>query len=238
MLEVNHQTSGGFSDGVERGTRQSTVYSAATGIEAANFAILYSFTGDPGHLSVAEKAVEFLLDDWQPDGSAISREPIWGTNEPGRKVLVNCTDFGYIFYHHEGLLYTYHQTKSADLRKRILDVWEKAYVPALLDVLGDQMWWPLQNIWNNAKSAATPAVLLPLARSGNKEVLEPLQRLQCFLSTPEYAARIGVLSSEPVLPWGGRESHRTWAGCSREACGFAGMTLAEMIKPGIIYGEV
>lgn len=229
------QPSGGFSDGVEGGARQTVIYSAATGIEAATFAILYSLTGDSRYLSVAEKAVKFLLNDFKPDGSTISWEPIWTKTDPGREVLVSCTDFGYVFYHNEGLLYTYYQTPSEPLRKEIQDGWEKKYVPALLRALGTNVWWPLQDIWNNAKSAATPLVLLALAGAGNKEVLEPIKRLRCFLSIPDHNIRIGVMANEPVLPWGGRNSHHSWAGCSREVCGWAGMTLAEMIKPGVLY---
>ena len=229
------QPDGGFSNGIEGGARQTAIYSPATGIEAANFAILYSVTGEPRYLSAAEKAVIFLLDDWKSDGSTISREPIWGRTGPGCEVLVSCTDFGYVFYHNEGLLYTYHQTSSESLRKSIRHVWEQMYVPALLRALGTNVWWPLQDIWNNAKSAATPLVLLTLAKEGNKEILEAIQRLRCFLSNPEHARLIGVMASEPVLPWGGRDSHQGWGGCSREASGFAGMTLAEMVRPGILY---
>lgn len=231
------QPGGGFSDGIEGGARQTALYSSATGIEAANFAVLYSLTGDSRYLSVAEKAVKFLLDDWKPDGRTISREPIWGKTDPDREVLVDCTDFGYVLYHNEGLLYTYYQTPSKLLRKRIQDVWEKMYVPALLRALGKNAWWPLQDGWNNAKSAATPLVLLALAGAGNKEVLEPIKRLGCFLSITDHNIRIGVMANEPVLPWGGRNSHQGWAGFSREVSGWAGMTLAEIIKPGILYGS-
>jgi hypothetical protein len=29
--------------------------------------------------------------------------------------------------------------------------------------------------------------------------------------------------------------YQTWTGMDRQAAGFAGMTLAEMLKPGVIY---
>jgi hypothetical protein len=55
-----------------------------------------------------------------------------------------------------------------------------------------------------------------------------------FLCTPEYARRLAIMADDrerPVDKYG----YQTWTGMDRQSVGFAGMTLAEMIKPGVIY---
>lgn len=55
-----------------------------------------------------------------------------------------------------------------------------------------------------------------------------------FLSTPAYARSIGVMVNDPDVPFGGH-SLQSWAGFSIAATGFAGLSVAEMIQPGLIY---
>jgi len=58
--------------------------------------------------------------------------------------------------------------------------------------------------------------------------------LKKFICTPKYARLLGVMVDDPDLPWG-PHSLQSWTGCSISATGFAGLALAEMIKPGITY---
>lgn len=55
-----------------------------------------------------------------------------------------------------------------------------------------------------------------------------------FLCTPKFSQRIGVMVEDPPLHWGGH-TLQSWAGCAIAATGFAGLSLAEMVQPGIIY---
>ena len=55
-----------------------------------------------------------------------------------------------------------------------------------------------------------------------------------FLCTPAFAHRIGIMVEDADLPWG-KHSLQTWACCSISATGFAGLSVAEMIKPGVVF---
>jgi len=226
---------GGFTNGIENGVPQTNIYSVATGTEAAAFAALYASTHDPKHLRVAERATNFLLDHWNPSGL-----PTGYPHSPGKPVqpvLMEPYQYAETYYYHEGILFTLAQSKDPQLHRKARRVygWVVKGPRGMLATIGPRAWWPLEDAWDNSKSAALPLVLLyyrTLERDPENERFLAVARR--FLATPDYARRIGVMVDDPDLPWGGH-SLQSWAGFSIAATGFGGLALAEMIQPGLIY---
>ena len=77
------------------------------------------------------------------------------------------------------------------------------------------------------KAAAMPLVFIEYDRSmtHDPEVAEAVRRAAVLLCHPDWAARLGILC-DPEMPW---------AAFSTTATGFGGLTLAELVKPGVIY---
>lgn len=113
--------------------------------------------------------------------------------------------------------------------------WEVLGHRGLLSSMKGKPWFPLQDSWNNSKSAAMPMVLLAYDRSHPSGPVErAIDLTGRFLVMPSLAATLGVMVPEPDLPWGGH-SPQSWAVCSVAATGLAGMTIAEMAQAGTIY---
>lgn len=227
--------SGGFTNGIENGAAQTNIYSVATGTEAAAFAALYASTGDRKHLAVAERAAHFLLDNWDRNGL-----PIGYPHSPGKPVvpaLMETYQYAESFYFHEGILFVLAHSKDAKLQEKARRVygWQVKGPNGMLATIGGRAWWPLEDAWDNSKSAGLPLVLLYYRTvDKNPEVESFLAVARRFLSTSDYARRIGVMVDDPDVPWGGH-SLQSWAGFSIAATGFAGLSVAEMIQPGLIY---
>jgi hypothetical protein len=227
--------SGAFTNGLEGGVPQTEAYSVATGTEAAAFAAVYAITREPQYLQRAQRAAEFLLDNWQPDGRPICHQDPSGNM--GTKYVQPVTQFGDVLYYHDGILFVCHQTSDPKFREKVRTVygWHINGERGLLNNLQSNPWWPLQDTWDNSKSAGMPQVLLAYRRMGKDAAVErAVGLMQRFLCTPKFAQRIGVMVNHPDLPWGG-DSLQSWAGCAVAATGFGGMSLAEMIKPGMMY---
>jgi len=227
--------SGGFTDGMYNGVPQTQIYSAATSIEAAAFAAHYAVTKETKYLKTAQRAVEFLLANWTPDGRSFTF-PHTSLNG-GKKYLQPVTQFGYFFYDFEGILMTYHQSQDPELRRKVEEIckWYLKGERGLLKTMGDTPWMPLQNFWDNSKTAGMPLVFLDYHRMERDPAIDRMVGLaKRFLCTPKFAERIGVMVEDPDLHWGGH-SLQSWAGFSVAATGFAGLSVAEMIQPRVIY---
>jgi hypothetical protein len=227
--------SGAFTNGLESGVAQTGAYSVATGTEAAAFAAVYAITGDPKYLRVAQKAASFLLDNFRPDGRPLSYQDARG-QEPA-PFLQPVTQFGDMFYQHDGILFVYHQSRDARFRDQVRRVYEGHIhgTHGLLATIGDGSWMPLQDHWDNSKTAAMPLVFLAYAQmTSDPAVRDFLAVSRNFLATPRFSRRLGVMLDAPNLPWGGH-TLQSWAGCSVAATGFAGLSVAEMIQPGVVW---
>jgi hypothetical protein len=110
---------------------------------------------------------------------------------------------------------------------------DECYIPAGTPHDG---YYSANYLWNNAKSIGTVQTLLyAKTRLGGSPALdEALAGMRRFLCTPEYARRVGVMADDREHPVS-EHCYQTWTGMDRQAAGFAGMTLAEMLKPGVIY---
>ena len=229
------QPSGGFSNGMEAGVIRTKVYSTATATEAAAFTSLYIQTKNEKYLSIAEKAARFMTDNWKEDG-----RPIWFNHETVKEGLIlpqSIVNFGAAFYHIDGLFLVYHYTKDQALQEKIQRAysWYIKGEKGLLVNLGQNSWWLLQDAWNNSKTAGIPLALLNYQRIVNDHAVNrAVSMAKRFLCTPEFSKILGVMVEDADVPWGGH-SLQAWAGCAVSATGFAGLSIAEMIQPGVIY---
>lgn len=105
----------------------------------------------------------------------------------------------------------------------------------LLQTLQGQVWWPVQDIWCNAKSIGIVQTLLYVRAAGMATAAldDALANMRRFLCTPEYARRLGIMVDDDERP-ASLHGITTWSGMGMESTGFAGMTLAEA-KPGVLY---
>ncbi|MEE4311834.1 MAG: hypothetical protein V2J62_08165 [candidate division KSB1 bacterium] len=227
--------SGGFTNGMENGEPRTKIYSTATATEAAAFTALYANTGDRKHLEVAERAARFMTEKWNEDG-----RPVWHfhyTSKEGYILDMPIQYFGAAFYYTDGLFMVYHHTEDEALRTRIQEVysWYINGQEGLLAHLGQDSWWGLQDAWNNSKTAGIPLACINYQRMTEDHAVNRFVSLaKRFLCTPEFSQRLGIMVEDADLPWGGH-SLQSWAACSVSATGFAGLSIAEMIRPGIIY---
>jgi hypothetical protein len=229
--------SGAFNDGYNGTTRDGDIFSCATAIEASVFSLAYATTGDAKYIQVADRAMDFLLPYWVEDGRMVGRAPHWYPRNRNSK-LMETLWFGDQWYYDDGFITVFHHTKNSALRDKINFALRRRALGShgLLAAVVDRVWWPIQNIWLNAKSIGEVQTLLHAQRHGKKndELDRTIDNMVQFLSAPEYARRVGIMADDAEYP--ASEHHcRTWSGMGMEATGFAGMSLAEKIKPGVLY---
>lgn len=231
------KASGGFTNGLVNGKPETNIYSVATGTQAAEFAAVYAITGEEKYLRVAERAATFLADNISEDGRPLAYP--FSPKKPVVPYLEPLTHMGEIFYHHDGMLFVYAQSRDEAFRARLRNAYRRhvAGTEGLFSVIGSGVWWPLQDSWNNSKSAAMPLVMMVYAQmTGDARAVEFLEGARRFLSTEAYSRRVGMMLEDPELAWGGH-SLQSWTGCTVAATGFGGMSLAEMVKPGVVWGR-
>lgn len=238
------QPSGAFTDG--QWFPDIRIYTCATAIQAAAFSLAHAVLGDKRYPQVAANAVRFLLAHVQDDGRVIGQGPHWQVHS-GKPFPLDPLFFGDLWYYDEGLITVSQHTSDKALRQELDEAIGRRVFGAqgLLQALEGAPWWPIQDTWNNAKSIGMVQTLL-FARSrgmATPELETVLTGMKKVLCTPEYTRRVGVMLAPVELPGLDnthvdfyREGYRlSWSGLTMEATGFAGMTLAEIIKPGTIY---
>lgn len=217
--------SGGFTNARWQGEDMTVPYSVATGTQGMSFCALYAITREEKYLRIAERAANFLLDNWQEDGRPFHHHHA----DASKDHVQAATAFGDVYYYHEAILWVWNWTSDEALKEKTRRVygWHIKGSMGLLQARENGVWWPVRDNWTNSKSAAMPLVLIECDRSMAKdpEVHEAVQRCAAFLSAPEFAKRIGVMC-EPDLPWGEY---------SMSATGFGGLALAELAKPGVVF---
>ena len=227
--------SGAFTDGFWPGV--AGIYSCATAIQAGAFALTYRITGDPAFMRVATKAIGFLLKDWREDGRMLGRAPCWSVRNRDPFVMETLY-FGDQWYYDDGFVTTWHHCPDEEFRGRINDALSRRALGThgLVTALKGNVWWPVQDIWNNAKSIGMVQTLMHVQRHGkpNASLAGTLDNMRRFLCAPEHAASLGVMPNDDERP-ASVYGIQTWSGMRMESTGFAGMTLAEMIKPGVLY---
>ncbi len=219
--------SGGFTNGRWAGNDMTTPYSVAAGTQGMSFCSLYAITGERKYLVIAERAASFLLDNWQEDGRPIHHHH---ANDSTQVIdLTEAGDLGSLYYYHEAILWVWHWTKDQALKDKIRRVytWHIQGTKGVLQARENGVWWPIGHPWGNAKTGAMPLVLIEYDRSMREapDVHEAVRRCTAFLSHREFTRRIGA-TCEPTMPWGRH---------SMQATGFAGLSLAELVQPGVTF---
>lgn len=219
--------SGGFTNGRWSGKDMTTPYSVAAGTQGMSFCGLYVISGERKYLEIAQRAVEFLLDNWQEDGRPIHHHHAQDTTQV--LDLTDAGDMGSVFYYYEALLWVWNWTDDEALKERIGRVcaWHVEGEKGLLRAREHEVWWPLGHPWGNAKQGGMPLIIFEHDRHtrDNTEVREAARRCAVFLSHADFAKRIGV-RCDPGMPWGRH---------SMQATGFAGLSLAELVEPGVTF---
>jgi len=235
---------GGFTNGWLAGHEARNIYSVATANSAYVFTLLAHVSGEAGYREVADRAISFLLQGWHEDG----RPLVWPFDGqfPDHAYHQPVLHFGDQFYTHDALACSLVHTYDEALRRRIFAAMRTWLFGArgMLATIGEGSWLPLQETWNNSKSATLPIFFQLFRQRGPRlgataaelaQVEQVYAVARQFLCTPAYARRIGALADDPQdLPWGAH-SLQSWTGCAVAATGFAGLSLAEMIKPGVIF---
>ena len=153
------QPSGGFTNGRLAGHDAKWIYSIATGTTALSYAFYAAATGEPGYIEVAERAAEFLVRDWHPDG----RPYIWPFDWyfPGSPFYMRVRDIGEQFYILDAIAGVASVSRNETVRRHVFEALRKYLLGSqgLIATWDGAPWWPIQDTWNNSKSAATPLFL-------------------------------------------------------------------------------
>ncbi|MEG0722182.1 MAG: hypothetical protein RR446_10615, partial [Lachnospiraceae bacterium] len=166
---------------------------------------------------------------------------------PGHDHYQGANEFGDGFYTAEALSALLAMSPSKEVRAKLFEALHKYLFgwQGLFEIKKNMPWWKLQNNWHNSKSAGNPILLLDFLRYGKEfgatesellKVQREYELCQKFICTKEYASLIGVMAEDPSenVPFL-VHSIQSWTGCAVAAAGFAGIALAQMAKPGIIY---
>lgn len=227
---------GGFTDGQWDGY-EDKIYSCATAIQAAVHSLAYRITGETAYRRVAQRAIEFLLKDWRSDGRMLGRGPHWYFRN-GEPFVLETHHFGDQWYYDEGFITTWHHAPEGAFRDRVRQALANRVhgSAGLLKALNGNVWWPIQDIWNNAKSIGIVQTLLFVKQFGTSSprLETALADANRFICTPDYAERLGITVNDAERP-AVLHGLMTWSGMANEATGFAGMTLGETIRPGVLY---
>jgi len=235
---------GGFDNGwVHRPAEK--VYSVSTASTALSMLLIGQAANTEVYKTTAEDAVSLLADRWNENGE--NWNFIFDGTYPGHDHYQNVLEFGFGFYTLEAFSAALALSENPDLRAKLFEALKRYLFGSagILRFLDDASWWPLQNVWNNSKSAGNPILLQDFLEYGaqfgaSEEEMARCRHLyeQCgkFLCTPEFSAQIGVMAEDPKEGVPFRiHSIQSWTGCAVAATGFAGIAYANMIKPGILY---
>lgn len=235
---------GGFTNGwVLRFDEK--VYSVSTAASALTLGVYAKLTGDRKYLKIAENAALLLAKNWNENGK--NWNFIYDNTYPGHDHYQGANEFGDGFYTAEALSALLALSDSKEVRASLFNALRRYLFGSegLIALKKDQSWWSLQNIWHNSKSAGNPILLLDFLRyskefGATQEEIAIVQTefelCQRFICDEKYAGLLGVMVNDPStsVPFP-VHSIQSWTGCAVAATGFAGIALAQLAKPGIIY---
>ena len=239
---------GGFTNGWipgwAEGNYAKNIYSVATATTALTFAIFSKITGESKYMETAEKALAFMINNWNEDG----RPYTWAHDNqcPAIARYQDVLEFGDLLYTHEGVIAVARLSENKELRKKTFEACRKHLFGSrgLLACKKDASWWPVQDAWTNSKSVGMLITILDFLYVGKefdatedeiRTVAKEYELCKKFLCTPKFSAQMGVMLEDPDNVPFSPHGVQSWTGCAVAATGFAGIALAEMIKPGITY---
>ena len=231
---------GALSNGLWYGKFWYTAYSCATatvGEAAAFYAVL---TGNKEFMDIAEKGAKFLLRNWGLDGKPpyFKYDEIDHWRDP-------VTQFGDNYYDSEIIGAVYCYTRDKKLKEKIEEVYHnfvegtggliQAVDPNTGYWICKANWQGGGTVWEYNKSVAMPTVLVDyyywMKPSNRNAVNNAIQSALHFITTPSrYGTAPYGLELVPI------KNTLNAYGCS--TTGFATLSLAEYIKPGVIFKVV
>lgn len=221
------------------------IYSVSTATTALSLALFYRVTGEEKYLRLAEESALFMVSGWSEKGPYMNWP--FDNTYPGHPCLQAATEFGDLFYSLESLSAVMSITNSHEVRKAIFDAFHKYLFgeEGALNAKKGLPWWPIDNYWHMSKSAGMPIILYDFIQYADEMKAEPEEVKRAkeeyetcckYLCTPAYSKAIGVCADyyEGEAPFR-NTSVLSWTGCAVAATGFAGIAVAQMVKPGLIY---
>ena len=240
---------GSYGNGIWMGQKINATYSTA--VNACSALSAYGIvSGEERYIRNAEGFANFLCDHVLPDG-----RPIFLNVYPRIRQFI-MDDYGHMFYMLEGLCWTHYASKNEEIRTKIekflknwifgkygiLACWPKNYnwfngnyvsFWNAKDEKGEEMesWgmWAAPG-WKNAKSNGIPLIFSYYLNhiEENAELRDRLERGTAYLCRPLDAMVNGIMADP-------REHYGQYA---VQSTGFAGLTIAEAIRPGFVFDLV
>ena len=239
---------GGYGNGIWGGHKLNAPYTCAMGTLTATLAAFTLATGDSEFIENAERCMLFQCSHWLPDGRPINFDcyPL-----PRKTAL---TDYGHSFYLLEGMCWTHCASKSSEVRaliaKRLEEWffgkagllsqwrdswfnfqicsyppdWEAPPAPLAMSRLGLRPGWELAK--SNGILFAFQYYLNHI--NNDPRLREKVELGIKYLSHPLKARMSGVCAETD-------ESYGTFA---VQSTGFAGLSLAEAIRPDSVFESV
>ena len=231
---------GGYGNCIWGGHKLNGPYTMAIANTASAYSAFFRATGETEYCEAAERCIRFQCGHWLADGRPINLS-IYPT--PHRQVI---NDYGRVFYLLEGLCWTHSITSVPEL-KLLIETRLREWMFGANGILAqwNGSWFDF-NSWDEAEPAS-PENNLPQSRTGLRHfweysksngipaffsyylhhiedvpaLREKMERAIQFLCQPCKAIMTGVMSDPG-------ESYGQFA---VQATGFAGLSLAEAIKP-------
>jgi len=209
-------------------------YSVATGVQASNLSALYAATGDVRYLEAAERAARFLLTGFVAGGRYAFHH-----HDRAAPENLQMKRFGDLFYVMEGLTWVKHYTADTQLAAALDGALER-FLWGQGGVSGSRtnaVLWMASNPWEASKQGALMALLANHhSTQADSAALQQSSRNRRdsgiwihdfvdWLDRPVNAARLGFMVD--VASPGGVFAF--------PATGFAGIGLAAVIDPEILY---
>ena len=235
---------GAYGNGIWSGHKINAPYTTAMATVAAAMSAFGLATGETEQIENAERCMKFQCEHWLPDGRPINLDcyPL-----PRRSAM---NDYGHSFYLLEGMCWTHCAARDPEVRSLI----EKRLTEWIFGEQGLLSQW--RDSWLNFQATAYPPSGddLPMSRLGIRpgwELAKSNGILHAFLYylrniddeaglrgkvelglrylTHPLKARMSGVCSDPD------ESYGSFA---VQATGFAGLSLAEAIRPGAVFDSV
>lgn len=235
---------GSYGNGIWGGHKMNAPYTCAIGTTSAALAAFGAAVGESEYVENAERCIRFQCEHWLPDGLPIN------FNCYPRPSQSRLNDYGHTFYLLEGMCWTHFASKNGEVRslieKRmtewifgeagILSQWRDSWLNHQMTAhgpWGDEMRMSREGIrpgWELAKSNGILHALKYYLRhvDDDARLKEKVDLGVKYLAHPLKARMSGVCSDPD-------ESYGDFA---VQATGFAGLSLAEAIRPDAVFESV
>ena len=231
----------GCGNGIWEGLRFGTPYTMAMANVSSAYCAFGLVTGEHEYIEKAEALMSFQATQWLPDGRPINHSFI-------RSAVQQATeDYARIFYLLEGMCWTHHASKNSEVKTVIADRL-KQWIFGEKGILSQ--WNDSFFGFNNAAQPTEPGEL-PSSRLGLRYTWEMskangiihglLYYLDNIEDHPELREKVDLGISYLSHPLKARMSgvasdpDEGYGGFTVQSTGFAGLSLAQAIKPNSVF---